>query len=120
MPRKQKNISNITAIRIRELRKKHNLTQKELADKLYKSESTVRMWELGKSEPDNETIRQLAEMFNVSSSYLLGELTIRNIAKPEKNTIMLRGRDGSEDGSELTDEQLELFKNMLKQIGDKK
>lgn len=129
MPRRAKNISNDTAFRIRELRKKYGFTQKELADRLYKSESTVRMWELGKSEPDNQTIRQLAEIFNVSSSYIIGEDTqnisgasaIRAIASPDKNgVVFIRARDGSIVESELDDDQIELFKNMLKQINDKK
>ncbi len=129
MPRRSKNISNDTAFRIRELRKKQGLTQKNLADMLYKSESTIRMWELGKSEPDNQTIRQLAEIFNVSSSYIIGEeiqdvsaaADIRAIATPDKNGIIfIRGRDGSIVESELDDDQIELFKIMLKQINDKK
>ena len=129
MPRKAKNISNDTAFRIRELRKKNGFTQKELADMLYKSESTVRMWELGKSEPDNQTIRQLAEIFNVSSSYIIGgdnhessaKAAIRAIASQDKNGIVfIRARDGSIVESELDDDQIELFKNMLKQINDKK
>ena len=40
---------------------------------LYKSESTVRMWELSKSEPDNETLLCLASIFGVSVDYLLGK-----------------------------------------------
>ena len=58
---------------IRVLRIKTNLTQKSLAEMLYKSESAVRMWELGKSEPDNETLLNLASIFNVSVDYLLGK-----------------------------------------------
>jgi transcriptional regulator with XRE-family HTH domain len=125
VPRRAKNISNDTAFRIRELRKKQGLTQKQLADMLYKSESTIRMWELGKSEPDNQTIRQLAEIFNVSSSYIIGEensavSAIHTIASPNKNGIVfIRARDGSIVESELDDDQIDLFKNMLKQINDK-
>lgn len=66
-----------------------------------------------------DTIEKIAVACGVSISHIIGGPTIRNIARPAKNAIMLRGRDGSEEGAELTDEQLELFKNMLKQIGDK-
>lgn len=57
---------------IRALRQGASLTQKDLAEKLYKSESTVRMWELGKSEPDNDTLLNLATIFNVSVDDILG------------------------------------------------
>ena len=37
---------------VTELRKKKNLTQKDLAEKLYVSDKTVSKWERGKSYPD--------------------------------------------------------------------
>lgn len=67
-----KNISYNLSERLRLLRKKNNMTQKELGQKLFKSESTVRMWELGKSEPDIETINKLSEIFSVPVDYLVG------------------------------------------------
>ena len=59
------------AYRIRNLREKNNLTQKELACRVFKSESTVRMWELGKSEPDLATINLLSEIFGTSTDYII-------------------------------------------------
>ncbi len=75
-----------TGRRIRELRNKAGLTQKELSEKLFKSESAVRMWELGKSEPDLQSINLLAEIFGVAPSYLTGwgAPTILEISKPGK------------------------------------
>ena len=58
--------------RIQSLRKSRNFTQKQLGEMLYKSESTVRMWELGASEPDAETIRALSQIFNISTDYIIG------------------------------------------------
>ena len=51
---------------------------------LYKSESTVRMWELGKSEPDLEMLKKIANFFNVSVDYLLndGLITKRGVKIP--------------------------------------
>lgn len=57
---------------IRQLRREACLTQRELAEKLYRSESAVRMWELGKSEPDSDTLVNMAGIFGVSVDYLLG------------------------------------------------
>lgn len=70
-----KNISYNLSERLRLLRNKNNMTQKELGQKLFKSESTVRMWELGKSEPDIETINKLSEIFSVPVDYLVGRDT---------------------------------------------
>ena len=58
-----KNIAN--------LRKKNGLTQLALAQKLNVSRSTVAMWELGKSEPSNDILKEMSNIFNVSSDFLL-------------------------------------------------
>lgn len=62
--------------RLRALRKKHKLTQAQLAKQLNRAESTVRMWELGKNEPDNETLNLISNIFHVSIEYLLGNDTV--------------------------------------------
>lgn len=72
MANRAKNISSKTAYKIRELRNRAGLTQKELADRLYKSESAIRMWELGKSEPDLQSINALSEIFGVTVDSILG------------------------------------------------
>ena len=51
---------------IRQLRINFGETQQELATLLNKSESTVRMWELGKSEPNIQTLILLAKHYNVT------------------------------------------------------
>lgn len=72
MPDRSKKYSYNMPLRIKSLRAAYALTQKQLADKLQKGESTVRMWELGKSEPDSETINLLSREFGVSTDYILG------------------------------------------------
>lgn len=47
-------------------RKRENLTQAELADKLNYSDKAVSKWERGESVPDVMTLVQLAELFGVS------------------------------------------------------
>lgn len=58
--------------RIRMFREKRGLTQKALGAMLNKGESTVRMWELGRSEPDVDTLKLLASEFNISMDTLTG------------------------------------------------
>jgi len=58
--------------RIKELRRRKGLTQVELARRLNYSRQLISLWEINESKPDAATIRQLAEIFNVSTDYLLG------------------------------------------------
>ena len=58
--------------RIRELRKQKGMTQKELAKHLQIADSTLSYWEMGKYEPDNESLRKLSRFFLVSIDYILG------------------------------------------------
>jgi HTH-type transcriptional regulator, competence development regulator len=58
--------------RVRFLRKKRNMTQKDLADVFNLSESTIGMYERDEREPSFEFVRQLADFFNVTTDYLLG------------------------------------------------
>lgn len=58
--------------RIRELRKAHGLTLKELGAMLGTAESTVSHYERGSRQPDNETLFKLSEIFDESIGYILG------------------------------------------------
>ena len=58
--------------RIRELRIESGFTQKELADKLQTSNSAVCDWEKGRTQPDLQTLVQIAALFGVTTDYLLG------------------------------------------------
>lgn len=59
-------------IRLKELRKEKNLTQKELASHLGYNQSMISFWEKGINEPSETAIRKTALFFNVSADYLLG------------------------------------------------
>ena len=56
---------------IYDLRKKYNLTQKELADKLSVTAQAVSKWENGRGVPDIEILKKLSEEFNVSITELI-------------------------------------------------
>ena len=51
---------------IKEIRQKHNLTQKEFAEKYHVSYQAVSKWENGKNMPDTALIKQISEDFNIS------------------------------------------------------
>lgn len=60
------------ADRIKRLREQHNLTQTDLAKKLGITRSGVNAWEMGISVPSTQYIVELANLFKVTTDYLLG------------------------------------------------
>ena len=62
---------NVVSDSIKKLRKKNNMTQDELAEKLCVTRQAVSSWENGKTEPDVETLTRLAEIFDVSVEYII-------------------------------------------------
>ena len=62
------------------LRKRDGLSQKDLADRLGISRSTVGMYETGEREPSFEMLNAIAEIFDVSVDALLRKpFTVRSI-----------------------------------------
>lgn len=55
------------------LRNRDKLSQFELAEKLGVAKSTISMYEVGKREPDFETLEAIADLFNVDMNFLLGK-----------------------------------------------
>ena len=55
------------------LRKEHNITQMELADKLGISFQAISNWERGNTMPDISKLPELAEIFNISIDELLND-----------------------------------------------
>lgn len=62
---------------IKDLRIKNNMTQKELADKLFVTAQAVSRWENDEVEPNLQTIKEIAKIFKVSTDSIIGA------AKPE-------------------------------------
>lgn len=56
---------------IYDLRKKYNLTQAELANRLHITAQAVSKWENGRGVPDIELLKKLSEEFDVSISELI-------------------------------------------------
>ncbi len=68
---------------IKEIRKNNNLTQKELADKLFVTYQAVSKWENNKSIPDIAILQKISELYNID----LNNLTITN--KKQSNKLYL-------------------------------
>lgn len=78
-----------TGIIISDARKKANMTQKDLADKLYVSDKAVSKWERGLCFPDISVLIPLTEILNISLYDLLrGEkVNKKEVEETLKNTI---------------------------------
>ena len=106
------------------LRVREKMSQAELADKLGVSKSTVGMYELGKREPDFETLEAIADLFNVDMNFLLGKVGSelspndeRDIAK-DLNRIMTEIKKGNNgplyyNGIEMDDASINLLQNAI-------
>ena len=79
----------ITGAMIKALREKHNLTQAELAARLFVSDKAVSKWENGKGYPDVSLLEPLAEVFGISLAELISGRVVSNI---NVSANMLRSR----------------------------
>lgn len=95
--------------RLEELRKKKGMTRKDVADHLEIDQSTYGKYELGKRAPDYEILDKLANLFNVSTDYLLGRTNIKNHYEIE--TIAAH-HDGEWTKEELED--IEKYKEFVR------
>jgi transcriptional regulator with XRE-family HTH domain len=56
---------------LKELRAREKLTQEEFAKKIGSTRANVSSWEIGRAEPDVETLKRIASIFCVSLDDLL-------------------------------------------------
>lgn len=75
-------------LKLKELRQSLGLTQNKIAEQLNISRSTIAMYETGASEPDNETLTKLADIFNVTIDYLLGRDDLQQSKKGIKIPVL--------------------------------
>ena len=76
------------------LRKKHNLSQEELADKLYVSRQAISRWESGSAMPEATNLLQLSRLFHVTTDYLLYD-------EYERADDIPQGKSGKKEAKEV-------------------
>ena len=74
---------------IAQYRKAHHDTQLDLATKLNYSDKSVSKWERGESLPDVYILSQIAELYGVSVSALIGEIQPPRESKPHYHMFIL-------------------------------
>ena len=81
---------NLYGTIITALRKKHKFSQKELGDHLGIGVSSISLWEQEKRQPSLDNLMEIAELFGVSTDYLLfGQEDDRKITKQEAEILDL-------------------------------
>lgn len=92
------------------LRKVEGLSREQLATKLGVSYSTVAKYETGVREPDFNMLEKIADLFNVSSDYLLGR------SDKQSSSIERQSEDENLfffDEENITPEEMEELKKHL-------
>ncbi|QPZ41501.1 helix-turn-helix transcriptional regulator [Bacillus halotolerans] len=89
--------------KLKTLRKQRGLTQKELAEKLFLSQSSITRFEKDEILPTSETLSKIANFFDVSIDFLLN----RPQPLPKKNSNLEKAFN--EAIEELKDEETLLF-----------
>ena len=80
-----------------QLRTKNNLSQDELAEKVYVTRQAVSRWENGDTVPNIETLKLLSKLFNVSINTLLGspqQLVCQCCGMPLQDDSISKEKDG--------------------------
>ena len=77
---------------LKEIRKKHHLTQKQLADKYHVTYQAVSKWENGKNLPDLSLMKEMSKDFNVSLEEMFDGKMNEAPKKNKKWTGQIKGK----------------------------
>lgn len=99
--------------RLFSLRKQKKLTQQELSSRLGIARTTYSGYELGTSEPDNETLKKIADYYQVSTDNLFG----REETNGEVTEVDAKRKQGLEYIKQIKDEKtLDLAIELLEKL----
>lgn len=109
-------------LRLKELREMKGVTQLEFSRDIGVAASTAGMWEQGRREPDAETLKSIAQYFNVSTDYLLGNDPPSYYHDPETALLAQEAHDNPDlrilfDASrKLSPKDLQTVTNLVKSL----
>lgn len=64
--------------KLKKLRQDNNLTQDELAEKIYVTRTAISKWETDKGYPSIDSLKQLSDLFQISIDELISDADIEN------------------------------------------
>ncbi|KAB2328959.1 helix-turn-helix transcriptional regulator [Cytobacillus depressus] len=104
--------------RFKALRLEKDLSMQALGDLIGVGKSTIASYESGDKKPKTARLKQIADLFEVSTDYLLGtsddpltKETSRNLA-----ILLKESNDFHYNGIPLSEEDLQLFNNILERM----
>ena len=84
---------------LRQLRKKNNLTQEQMAEQVLVTRQAVSRWENGETQPNTDTLKIISKKFGISINSLLGsprQLVCQCCGMPlNEDDLLSREPDGS-------------------------
>lgn len=87
---------------IAECRKKQNLTQSQLAEKLFITDRAVSKWETGRAMPDSSLMLDLCNILNITVNDLLyGEVISMNDLENKQNELLLKAIKEKQEADKL-------------------
>lgn len=96
-------------MKLRQLREKKGISQKELGNFLNLSQRAISRYESGEAEPDLATVRKISQFFDVTIDFLLGE--------DDSNIILITRKDL--DAMKEVERHLNEAMEQLRQITEK-
>lgn len=99
--------------KIRSLRKQHGYSQIELAKLMDVSQPTITSWETGRADPSSSAIKQLANIFSVSTDYLLGMKKTDTPKQVELSPVTDKNAIFTYEGKRIPEKDLEIIKRIL-------
>lgn len=94
------------AKRLKELRKQKKITQTDFANYFNIATGTIGMWETGKREPDSEMLLRIADYFDCTIDYLLGNSDVTNTDDITFDDFTFAFYDETKELSEIDKENL--------------
>lgn len=70
--------------KLKKLRKEQNLTQDDLAEKIFVTRTAISKWETGQGYPSIESLKLLAKLFNISIDELISDEDVEVKINQEK------------------------------------
>ena len=83
--------------KLQKMRKEQNLTQEELAEKLFVSRTAISKWESGRGYPSIDSLKAIAKYFHITIDELIGNEEIITLAEQDikennkKHTALICG-----------------------------
>ena len=94
--------------RIRALRVSHSMSSRELGERLGISETGERYWETGARKPSTDAIVSLANIFDVSTDYILGVNADAQSPTPEELRLLSQYRTLDQHGKDVINSLLKI------------